>query len=218
MIKFHYILLLFMVSISKEIHAHIGGEMRSFTIDYDHDKFLMNGKPFRFISGSFHYFRALPGSWRHILRSMRAAGLNAVMTYIEWSTHEPKEGEYKWDGIANIEQFIRIAEEEDLFVILRPGPYICAERDMGGFPYWLLTKHPNVKLRTYDSDYLKEVETWYGALMPRIETHLFGKGGPVIMVSIENEYGSFSACDSKYLLFLKNLTDLLLNLEVAEDR
>lgn len=70
--------------------------------------------------------------------------------YIEWSTHEPTEGNYNWDGIANLEQFIQIAEEEDLYVILRPGPYICAERDMGGFPYWLLTKHPNVKLRTYD--------------------------------------------------------------------
>ncbi|XP_062536491.1 beta-galactosidase-like [Armigeres subalbatus] len=180
---------------------------RSFTVDYEKDTFLMDGKPFRFISGSFHYFRALPGSWRHILRLMRAAGLNAVMTYIEWSTHEPTEGNYNWDGIANLEQFIQIAEEEDLYVILRPGPYICAERDMGGFPYWLLTKHPNVKLRTYDFDYLHEVQKWYGVLMPKIQNHLYGRGGPVIMVSIENEYGSFAACDGRYLSFLKNLTE-----------
>ncbi|KXJ68584.1 hypothetical protein RP20_CCG002599 [Aedes albopictus] len=110
----------------------------------------MDGKPFRFVSGAFHYFRALPGSWRQILRSIRAAGLNVVETYIEWSTHEPTEGQYTWDGIANLEQFIQIAQEEDLYVILRPGPYICAERDMGGFPYWLHTKYPNIKLRTYD--------------------------------------------------------------------
>ncbi|XP_021705369.1 beta-galactosidase [Aedes aegypti] len=180
---------------------------RSFTIDYERDTFLMDGKPFRFVSGSFHYFRALPGSWRQILRTMRAAGLNAVMTYIEWSTHEPKEGQYVWDGIANLEQFIQIAQEEDLYAILRPGPYICAERDMGGFPYWLLTKYPDVKLRTYDLDYLREVEKWYGVLMPRIQNHLYKRGGPVIMVSIENEYGSFSACDGRYLSFLRNLTE-----------
>lgn len=180
---------------------------RSFKIDYERDTFLMDGKPFRFVSGAFHYFRALPGSWRQILRSIRAAGLNVVETYIEWSTHEPTEGQYTWDGIANLEQFIQIAQEEDLYVILRPGPYICAERDMGGFPYWLHTKYPNIKLRTYDLDYLREVEKWYSVLMPRIQNHLYQRGGPVIMVSIENEYGSFSACDGRYLSFLKNLTE-----------
>lgn len=110
----------------------------------------MNGKPFRYISGSFHYFRALPETWATKLRTMRAAGLNAVSTYVEWSTHNPKENLYKWDGIANLVKFIKMAEEEELFVILRPGPYICAERDMGGFPYWLLTKFPGIQLRTYD--------------------------------------------------------------------
>ncbi|XP_055616987.1 beta-galactosidase-like [Toxorhynchites rutilus septentrionalis] len=202
-----YVLLLTFIFLFVEIKSGDHGINRSFSIDYEKNTFLMDGKPFRFVSGSFHYFRALPGSWRHILRSMRAAGLNAVMTYIEWSTHEPTEGEYKWDGIANLEQFIRIAEEEDLYVILRPGPYICAERDMGGFPYWLLTKYPNIKLREYDSDYLRAIDKWYSMLMPRIQRHLYGSGGPVIMISIENEYGSYSACDRNYLLFLKNITE-----------
>ncbi|XP_055523429.1 beta-galactosidase-like isoform X2 [Wyeomyia smithii] len=202
-----YTLLLLLLVVATFGKTRACNETCSFTVDYEHDTFLLDGKPFRFVSGSFHYFRALPGSWRHILRSMRAAGLNVVMTYIEWSTHEPKEGIYNWDGIANLEQFIRIAEEENLYVILRPGPYICAERDMGGFPYWLLTKYPNMKLRTSDADYLREVEKWYGVLMPRIKKHLRGQGGPVIMVSIENEYGSFSACDHRYLSFLKNLTE-----------
>ncbi|XP_058821551.1 beta-galactosidase-like [Topomyia yanbarensis] len=207
MLKIKYIVFLLAVSMQIRIRADNGGDTRSFTIDYDHDTFLMDGSPFRFISGSFHYFRALPDSWRQILRSMRAAGLNAVMTYIEWSTHEPTEGNYKWDGIADLEQFITLAEEENLYVILRPGPYICAERDMGGFPYWLLTKYPHAKLRTYDTDYLREVTKWYGVLMPRIQKYLYGRGGPVIMVSIENEYGFFSSCDVKYLSFLKNLTE-----------
>ncbi|XP_058116707.1 beta-galactosidase-like [Anopheles ziemanni] len=179
---------------------------RKFSIDFQNDTFTMDGQPFQFISGSFHYFRALPESWRNILRSMRAAGLNTVMTYIEWSLHEPFPGQYRWDGIADLEKFIETAQSENLYVILRPGPYICAERDMGGFPHWLLTKYPAVKLRTYDIDYLREVQKWYSTLMPRVERFLYGNGGPVIMVSIENEYGSFQACDRLYMEYMKNLT------------
>uniref|UniRef100_A0A182VZ59 Beta-galactosidase n=1 Tax=Anopheles minimus TaxID=112268 RepID=A0A182VZ59_9DIPT len=181
-------------------------QVRKFDIDFQNDTFTKDGQPFQFISGSFHYFRALPQSWRHILRSMRAAGLNTVMTYIEWSLHEPMPGQYQWEGIANLEEFIETAASENLYVILRPGPYICAERDMGGFPHWLLTKYPTIKLRTYDADYLREVNIWYNQLMPRIVPYLYGNGGPVIMVSIENEYGSFEACDANYMMFLKNLT------------
>lgn len=91
---------------------------------------MKDGRPFRYIGGSFHYFRTLPGSWRQRLRAIRAAGLNVVTTYVEWSLHNPRDSIYVWDGIADIESFIRIAAEEDLLVILRPGPYICAERDM----------------------------------------------------------------------------------------
>lgn len=103
---------------------------REFRIDYLNNQFLKDGEPFRFIAGSFHYFRALPETWRQKLRTMRAAGLNAVTTYVEWSLHNPKPNIYNWNGIADIDRFIQLAAEEDLFVILRPGPYICAERDM----------------------------------------------------------------------------------------
>lgn len=98
-------------------------------MDYETNQFLKDGKPFRFIAGSFHYFRAIPQRWRQILRTMRAAGLNAVTTYVEWFTHNPHDGQYMWDGMANIEEFLHLAAEEDLLVILRPGPYICAERE-----------------------------------------------------------------------------------------
>lgn len=90
----------------------------------------MNEKPFKYVGGEFHYFRALPQTWARKLRNMRAAGLNVVSTYVEWSLHNPKENSYVWDGIADLVKFITIAESEDLYVILRPGPYICAERDM----------------------------------------------------------------------------------------
>lgn len=102
---------------------------RSFVVDYENNQFLKDGEPFRFIAGSFHYFRALPQTWQRKLRTMRSAGLNAVTTYVEWSLHNSRDGVYSWDGIADLERFIQLAAQEDLLVILRPGPYICAERD-----------------------------------------------------------------------------------------
>lgn len=126
---------------------------------------------------------------------------------MEWSLHNPKEGVYDWTGIADLNRFIEEATEEGFHIVLRPGPYICAERDMGGLPYWLLRKYPNIKLRTYDPDYLHEVEQWYKILMPRIEKHLYGNGGSIIMVQVENEYGSFGVTDQQYKLWLKNLTE-----------
>lgn len=105
-------------------------QQRTFVVDYDNNQFLKDGEPFRFIAGSFHYFRSLPQSWQRKLRTMRSAGLNAVTTYVEWSLHNPKDGVYNWKGIADVERFIQLAAEEKLLVILRPGPYICAERDM----------------------------------------------------------------------------------------
>lgn len=124
---------------------------RSVSVDYDNNSFLLDGKHFRYIAGSFHYFRATPESWRRIVRLMKAAGLNAVSTYVEWSLHNPKDGEYVWTGIADLERFINTCREEGMYVLLRPGPYICAERDLGGFPVWLLNKYPSIKLRTVDS-------------------------------------------------------------------
>ncbi|XP_037913145.1 beta-galactosidase-like isoform X1 [Hermetia illucens] len=177
---------------------------RQFTIDYNANTFLMDGVPFRYVSGSFHYFRALPETWRTKLRTMRAAGLNAVDTYVEWSLHNPKDGEYTFEGIADVENFIKIAQEEDLYVILRPGPYICAERDNGGLPYWLFKKYPNIKVRTNDEDYKKEVSIWFSKLMPKLQKYFYGNGGPIIMVQVENEYGIFHSCDKNYLNWLRD--------------
>lgn len=110
------------------IHLQLDG--RSFRVDYENDQFLMDGKPFRYVGGEFHYFRAPPDTWQKRLRTLRAAGLNVVSTYDEWSLHNPSDGVYNFEGIANVVRFIELAVEEDLLVIFRPGPYICAERDM----------------------------------------------------------------------------------------
>lgn len=101
---------------------------RSFRVNYQNKRFEKDGQPFRFVSGQIDYFRALPQRWRQIFRTMRAVGLNAVSTYIEWATNNPHDGQYVWTGMADIEAFIRLAAEEGLLVIIRTGPYICAER------------------------------------------------------------------------------------------
>ncbi|XP_058801911.1 uncharacterized protein LOC131670377 [Phymastichus coffea] len=173
-------------------------ESYSFEIDYENDQFLLDGKPFRYVSGSFHYFRAPRQNWRNILRKMRAAGLNAVSTYVEWSMHEPEFNKWVWDGDADIIEFINIAQEEDLLVILRPGPYICAERDFGGFPYWLLNRVPDIRLRTRDERYIYYAERFLNQILGRTKHLLRGNGGPIIMVQVENEYGSFYSCDDVY--------------------
>lgn len=204
---------LIFIAIAAVLSYHVNGQrlldnrLRTFTIDYDNNTFLRDGAPFQYIAGSFHYFRALPQKWSSILKSMRAAGLNAITTYVEWSLHNPKEGVYNWEGIADLEQFVQLAQQEDLLVILRPGPYICAERDMGGFPYWLLHKYPGIQLRTADVAYLREVRTWYAELFSRLEPYFYGNGGPIIMVQVENEYGSFYACDHKYMKWLRDETE-----------
>lgn len=102
---------------------------RSFRINYEKNQFELDGQAFQYASGSFHYFRAVPEVWADRLKTMRSAGLNALDTYVEWATHNPEEGEYNFDGIANIELFLELAQKEGFYVILRPSPYICAERD-----------------------------------------------------------------------------------------
>lgn len=180
---------------------------REFTIDHVNNTFLMDGEPFHYISGSFHYFRALPEAWNHRLQTMKAAGLNAIDTYVEWSLHNPHDGVYNWDGIADVEKFIELATAQDFYIILRPGPYICAERDNGGLPHWLFKKYPGIKMRTSDSNYTQEVAKWYAALMPKFQKYLYGNGGNIIMVQVENEYGVFEACDFNYTRWLRDETE-----------
>ena len=101
-------------------------------------------------------------------------------------------GKYSFDGQNDLVKFIELAKEEDLYVLLRPGPFIDAERDMGGLPFWLLQKYPNIKLRTSDSSFLKHVDEWFAILFQRIKPQLYINGGPILMVQSENEYGSYA--------------------------
>ncbi|XP_063378070.1 beta-galactosidase-like [Cydia fagiglandana] len=167
----------------------------SITIVGDH--FAINGEPFQIKSGSLHYFRVPAVYWKDRLHKLKAAGLNAVSTYVEWSFHEPEERQYSFEGDRDVAAFIRLAAEEGLHVLLRPGPYICAERDLGGFPYWLLGKYPQIRLRSTDADFIAETKIWLEKLFEQLTPLLFGNGGPIILVQVENEYGSYGS-DMEY--------------------
>lgn len=175
---------------------------RTFTVDYDNRQFLKDGKPFLYVSGSIHYFRVPREYWRDRLHKLKMAGLNAVSTYIIWSGHEPEPGQYHFGDNYDLEAFLKLSEEMGLLVILRPGPYICGEVDNGGLPYWLLTKHPDMKYRSLDTNYTGAVDRWFNHLLPRMAHYLYKNGGPIIAVQVENEYGHYVDCDKKYMEYM----------------
>jgi len=177
---------------------------RSFSIDYENDRFLKDGQPFRYVSGAMHYFRVPQQYWADRMMKMRAAGLNTLETYIEWASHEPEPGVYNFDGNLDIDAYFELARTFNLTVILRPGPFIDAERDMGGLPYWLMSVNPYMKLRTSDPSYVSYVERWFSVLLPIVMKNLYINGGPIITVQVENEYGSFKACDRDYTTNLRD--------------
>ncbi|KAF7217963.1 beta-galactosidase [Nothobranchius furzeri] len=176
----------------------------SFSLDYKNNCFLKDGKEFRYISGSIHYNRIPRVYWRDRLLKMYMGGLNAIQIYIPWNYHEESPGQYNFSGDRDVEYFLKLAQDIGLLVILRPGPYICGEWDMGGLPAWLLKKK-DIVLRSSDPDYIAAVDKWMGKLLPMIKPHLYPNGGPIITVQVENEYGSYIACDYNYMRHLTQL-------------
>jgi len=166
------------------------------------DKFYLNGEPFQIISGAIHYFRTVPEYWKDRLEKLKNMGCNTVETYIPWNFHEPNKGEFLWDGMHNVCRFIETAQELGLYIIIRPSPYICAEWEFGGFPAWLL-KDRNMRLRCCYEPYLNAVRDYYSVLMPKLVPYQIGKGGSIILMQIENEYGYYGN-DTAYLEFLRD--------------
>ncbi|WP_051970206.1 glycoside hydrolase family 35 protein [Kitasatospora azatica] len=170
------------------------------SLTHDRDGFALDGRPLRILSGALHYFRVVPEQWDHRLALLRAMGLNTVETYVPWNLHEPAPGEYEFTGRLDLVAFVRAAERTGLKVLVRPGPYICAEWEFGGLPAWLL-KDPATRLRCSDPRYLAAVDRWFDALLPLLVPLLAESGGPVLALQVENEYGSYGT-DAAYLRHL----------------
>jgi beta-galactosidase len=171
-------------------NAEAGAGAETFTVDGNH--FLLNGKPHQVIAGEMHYARIPREYWQHRIQMAKAMGLNTIATYIFWNVHEPRPGRYEFSGNADIVTFIRMVQAEGMHVLLRAGPYSCAEWEFGGFPAWLL-KDPRMKtaLRTNDDAFMVPAERWIKRLAQETAPLLIANGGPIIAVQVENEYGNF---------------------------
>jgi beta-galactosidase len=161
------------------------------------DHFELDGKPFQIISGAIHYSRVPRAYWRDRLRKARAMGLNTVETYVFWNFHELTPGVFDFSGDKDIAEFVREAQQEGLYVILRPGPYVCAEWEFGGYPAWLL-HDPNMQVRTSNPAFIDAASRWLHRLGQELAPLQSGNGGPIIAVQVENEYGSFGS-DHNYM-------------------
>jgi beta-galactosidase len=158
------------------------------TIEGDH--FVRAGKPYQIIAGSMHFQRIPRAYWRDRLAKARAMGLNTITTYVFWNAVEPKRGQFDFSGRNDVAAFVRMAQEQGLNVILRPGPYACAEWEAGGFPAWLFAD-PHLHVRTQDPKFLQAADAYLQRLGREVAPLMAARGGPIIAVQVENEYGSY---------------------------
>lgn len=154
--------------------------------------FILNGKPFTVYSGEMHYPRVPSEYWKHRLEMMKAMGLNTVTTYVFWNYHEEAPGKWNFSGEKDLKKFIKTAQEVGLYVIIRPGPYVCAEWEFGGYPWWL-QKYKDLEIRRDNKAFLEECRKYINQLAKQIVPMQINNGGPVIMVQAENEFGSYVA-------------------------
>lgn len=169
----------------------IAGFSQERSFEIKDGKFLYNGNSIQIHSGEMHYARVPKEYWKHRLQMLKAMGLNTVATYVFWNYHHPSPGVWDFETEnKNIRDFLLLAQEEGMFVILRPGPYACAEWDLGGYPAWL-QNNPNLVLRTNNQPFLDSCSVYINKLADQVRDLQIGHGGPVIMVQVENEFGSY---------------------------
>jgi len=167
----------------------------SFTLN--DSAFVLDGKPFQMISGEMHYPRIPREAWRQRMKMAKAMGLNTIGTYVFWNLHEPEKGKYDFSGNNDIAAFVKTAQEEGMWVVLRPSPYVCAEWEFGGYPYWL-QKEKGLVVRSREPQYLEAYENYIRQVGKQLAPLLVTHGGNILMVQVENEYGSYSN-DKEYL-------------------
>lgn len=167
------------------------------------NQFIKDGKPIKIISGAVHYFRNLPEVWDDIFEKMLACGFNTVETYCVWNMHEKEKGKFDFSGRFNVALFLEKAKAHGLMAIVRPGPYICAEWEFGGLPWWLLTEK-DMEIRCINTEYIRYFERYLNELFAQIKPYLCTNGGNVIMMQVENEYGYYGD-DKAYLAYLTKM-------------
>lgn len=163
---------------------------KKFSFEIKDGHFYRDGKVIPIISGEMHYPRIPHQYWRHRLKMLKAMGLNTVATYVFWNAHEPEPGKWNFEGDYNLAEYIKIAGEEGLMVILRPGPYVCAEWEFGGYPWWLQNIE-GMEIRRDNPEFLKRTKLYIDRLYQEVAPLLMTNGGPIIMVQAENEFGSY---------------------------
>uniref|UniRef100_A0A8C7BQ45 Beta-galactosidase n=1 Tax=Neovison vison TaxID=452646 RepID=A0A8C7BQ45_NEOVI len=177
---------------------------RNVGLKVEGSSFTLDGFPFLIIAGTIHYFRVPREYWRDRLLKLKACGFNTVTTHIPWNLHEPRKGWFYLTANLDFTTFIAMASEVELWVILCPGPYIGSDLDLGGLPSWLL-RDPKMKLRTTYRGFTKAVNHYFDKIIPMIVQLQYGKGGPIIAVQVENEYGSYRR-DNRYMSYIKKVS------------
>jgi beta-galactosidase len=180
------------------------GQKTRNTFKLGEKEFLLNNEPFQIISGEMHPARIPVEYWRHRIRMAKAMGCNTISIYIFWNYQEPEDGIFDFStGNHNLKEFFKIVQDEGMWLLVRPGPYVCSEWDLGGIPPYLL-RIPDIKLRCMDPRYMAAVERYLIKLAKEIKPYLITNGGPILMLQIENEYGSF-ANDRNYISRLRDI-------------
>jgi beta-galactosidase len=152
--------------------------------------YIVDGKPLQILSGEIHYPRVPRAYWKDRLQKAKAMGLNTICTYLFWNVHEPQPGKWDFSGNADFVAFIKACQEEGLHVLVRPGPYVCTEWEFGGYPGWVVAD-PKTEVRSTDSKFLKPAMAYLEKVSAMLKPLQIENGGPVLMIQVENEYGSY---------------------------
>ena len=183
--------LLFLISACMGLGASAATETTN-SFEIGKGAFMLNGEPFVIKAAELHYPRIPKPYWDQRIKMCKALGMNAVCLYVFWNAHEPQPDTFDFTGQNDLAEFVRLCKENDMYVILRPGPYVCAEWEMGGLPWWLLKKK-DIKLRESDPYFLERVDKFQKAVADQVADQTIANGGPILMVQVENEYGSYGS-------------------------
>jgi len=185
------------------LNVSLFSQVKTHLFKLEKSEFLLDGKPFQIISGEMHPARIPVEYWRQRIQMAKAMGCNTIAAYVFWNYHESEPGVFDFQtGNHNIAQFIRIVQEEGMWLMLRPGPYVCAEWEFGGLPSYLL-QTPDIKVRCMDPRYTEAVDRYIKTLALQVKDLQVTKGGPIVMVQVENEYGSYGN-DRTYMKWVQD--------------